>query len=216
LAWLLDSRIEHGTHAQGSLGFQAFLEELREELDRGSKLHIMDYANERYRVRREVSSIESRVDIEIAAARKFIIHIENKLLAREGKDQTNREWRDLNNRAEQLGVPKTNRHGLLLTLDGSAAENEHFRPIGWDRIARVLSEFARRVRPRYVRMFARHYAEAVRRLAVTSHSIQEIPMAKKLFNEAEMYLLENWTDARLLENSLKAMREKYEEVCERC
>ena len=31
LAWLLDGRIEHGTHAQGNLGFQLFLEELASE-----------------------------------------------------------------------------------------------------------------------------------------------------------------------------------------
>ncbi len=37
-------------------------------------------------------------------------------------------------------------------------------------------------------------------------------MAKQLFNEAETYLLENWTDARLLEKSLVTMRKKYAAV----
>ena len=32
LAWLLDRRIEHGTHAQGNLGFRLFLEELQRDL----------------------------------------------------------------------------------------------------------------------------------------------------------------------------------------
>jgi hypothetical protein len=37
-------------------------------------------------------------------------------------------------------------------------------------------------------------------------------MTKQLFNEAEMYLLKNWTDARLLERSLATMRENYAKV----
>ena len=40
-------------------------------------------------------------------------------------------------------------------------------------------------------------------------------MTKQLFNEAEMYLLENWTDARLLEKSLEAMRKNYEQVLDK-
>jgi hypothetical protein len=32
LAWLLDRRLEHGTHAQGNLGFRLFVQELGPEL----------------------------------------------------------------------------------------------------------------------------------------------------------------------------------------
>ena len=46
---------------------------------------------------------------------------------------------------------------------------------GWDRIAAILNEFARQARPRYVRLFARHYAEAVRKLAVSAYRLEEIP-----------------------------------------
>ena len=46
LAWLLDRRIEYGTHAQGSLGLELFLKEVG--LDAG-------YAAHAYWVRREVS-----------------------------------------------------------------------------------------------------------------------------------------------------------------
>lgn len=175
LAWLLDRRIEHGTHAQGSLGFQLFLEELQPELDPDSTLHVRDYAAERrYWVRREVSSSESRVDIEIAASGRFIIHIENKIHASEGEDQTEREWRDLNKRAEQLRIPQERRHAIFLTLDGKEPADDHFHPVGWDRIASILTRFAGQVRPRYVRLFARHYAEAVRKLATSSYRQQEI------------------------------------------
>src|SRR5271166_6366697 len=33
---------------------------------------------------------------------------------------------------------------------------------------------------------------------------------KPLFNEVETYLIDNWTDVRLVERSLAAMRQKYE------
>jgi len=40
-------------------------------------------------------------------------------------------------------------------------------------------------------------------------------MAKALLNEAERFLLQNWTDARLLEEAMEVVRGKYTEVCER-
>jgi hypothetical protein len=179
LAWLLDRRIEHGTHAQGSLGLQLFLEELQADLDPARTLHIEEYPHERYWVRREVASSESRVDIEIAAGNRFIIHIENKIQSCEGDDQTHREWRDLNRRADSLGIPPAHRHAIFLTLDGQAAEDAHFRPVGWDRIGHVLSKFAEQARPPCVRLFARHYAEAVRKLAVSVHSLMEMPYGEE-------------------------------------
>src|SRR5262245_3416012 len=96
LAWVLDHRIEHGTHAQGDLGFQLFLEEFRRELGEQFVRQVAAYARNRtYWVRSEVTGAESRVDIEIAAHGKFLIHLENKIHSQEGDDQTNREWRDL-------------------------------------------------------------------------------------------------------------------------
>jgi hypothetical protein len=173
LASLLDCRIEHGTHAQGSLGLRLFLEELQEELDPSRALYIEDYPRERYWVRREVSSSESRVDIEIAASNKFVIHIENKILSDEGDDQTHREWRDLNRRAELLGIAPAHRHAIFLTLDGLAAGNANFHPVSWDRIGRVLDRFAEQALPPYVRLFARHYSDAVRKLAASAQSGME-------------------------------------------
>jgi hypothetical protein len=169
LAWLLDPRIEHGNHAQGNLGFRLFLEEFQPELDPTAKLQIERYAHGKYRVRREVSSDESRVDIEVVESGKFIIHIENKILSLEGDVQTKREWRDLNKRAEP------NHHAIFLTLDGRKADEEKFRPVGWSRIARVLDNFAEKAQPPVVKLFARHYAEALRKLVGSQVIASEIP-----------------------------------------
>ena len=51
LAWMLDHRIERGTHAQGNLGFRLFLEELEAELDPDSQRNAIAYADECYWVR---------------------------------------------------------------------------------------------------------------------------------------------------------------------
>jgi hypothetical protein len=40
-------------------------------------------------------------------------------------------------------------------------------------------------------------------------------MPTNTFNEAEKYLLENWQQARLVEKSLKKIRSKYTEICDR-
>jgi hypothetical protein len=117
LAWLLDQRIEHGSHAQGNLGFRLFIREFQTELDADQqRRQIADYADEDYRVRREVASTNSRVDIEIAANGRFLIHIENKILAVEGEEQTIYEWTDMNKRADALEIPESSRHAIFLTL----------------------------------------------------------------------------------------------------
>jgi hypothetical protein len=164
LAWLLDRRLDHGTHAQGDLGFRLFIEALGLELGAKSVPQIMSYPTHPYWVRCEVSGGESRVDIEIAAREQFIIHIENKIHSCEGDDQTNREWRDIERRAEELGVPGSNTHGIFLTLDGRRSENTNFVPISWRSLADVLDKFAEQAQADEVKLFAMHYAKSIRQL----------------------------------------------------
>ncbi|MCE9546666.1 MAG: PD-(D/E)XK nuclease family protein [Planctomycetia bacterium] len=172
LAWLLDRRIEIGTHAQGNLGFRLFLEEIAGELQTSSRKCVLAYADEpEYWVRREYSGDESRIDLEIAARGQFLIHVENKIHASEAGEatdqaQTDREARDLETRRIELAVPKSNCHGIFLTLNWGKATNNRFRSIGWVRIANVLERFALEAEPAEVTVFARHYARAVRKLGV--------------------------------------------------
>lgn len=175
LAWLLDHRIEHGTHAQGNLGFRLFLEEFDDELKQGGNGQPAAYANEpNYWVRCELSGSEARVDIEIAARGKFLIHLENKILSAEGEDQTCREWRDLQTRRKELDVPEAACHAFFLTLDGTRAKCERFRSVGWNRIAKTLDRFADQAEPTEVKLFARHYAKAVRMMSVAECRAGEV------------------------------------------
>lgn len=152
LAWLLDWDITSlGTHAQGSLGFRFFLEEFG---------LTVKYAEGRYRVDREVTSDESRIDVEVAERRKFVIHIENKIWSGEGDDETNREWQDLQKRAESLDC--TEYYAFYLTPDRSKPCNPNFRPISWRQVATVLDRFAAEVKPKDVSLFAQHYAKVLR------------------------------------------------------
>ena len=142
LAWLLDHRIETGTHAQGNLGFQLFLEDLQPSF----KEDILAFAKQPdYRVTREVSGKEARVDIEIAARGKFLIFIENKIQSMEREEQTDREWRDLQERAKDLGVCETACIAIFLTLDGGEAKNSNFVSLGWHRIIKAHPTNACRV-----------------------------------------------------------------------
>jgi len=176
LAWLLDHRIEHlGTHAQDRLGFQLFLKEL--DLPRS-------YAGESYWVRCEVAGDQSRVDIEVAARGRFIIHIENKVRAQEGENQTNREWGDLQSRAKALGISISSRrnaiHAIFLSRGGDLPENPNFLPISWSRIAGVLETFAAKAEATDVGLFAAHYAKALRRFTVSKTPIGKIENEKEM------------------------------------
>jgi len=169
LAWLLDRDIMHyGTHAQGCLGFRLFLEEL--------KLPV-EYAGTRYCVSREVSGEESRVDIEIAARGRFLIHIENKIWSGEGSNQTRREWSDMQRRAEALDIPaiagKVRIHGLFLTPEGVSARTPNFQAVSWRQVARVLDRFAVEARPPDVKLFASHYARTLRRFIIEETQEEE-------------------------------------------
>jgi hypothetical protein len=163
LAWLLDHDVRRlGTHAQGSLGFRLFLKQFKLP---------SQYANCKYWVRREVAGDESIVDVEVACRGQFLIHIENKIWAAEGLDQTDREWEDLQRRATELGLnPETQGapvHGLFLTPQGTKPKNPNFKSIRWGLVVRVLEAFSAQAKPIDVKLFASHYARAMRRFIVT-------------------------------------------------
>lgn len=164
LAWLLDHDMtRHGTHAQGNLGFRLFLREFRLP---------GDYALHKYWVRREVAGNASIVDIEVACPTRFIIHVENKIWSSEGTDQTNREWSDLQRRAEELKVSADDVYALFLTPHGKKPANSNFRAIPWGRIVRVLEAFADQAKPPDVKLFTAHYARALRRFIVIQSTIE--------------------------------------------
>lgn len=161
LAWLLDHDLRKlGTHAQGNLGFRLFLMEFRLPID---------YADRRYCVRREVAGDESIVDVEVACQGRFLIHIENKIWSCEGNDQTDREWSDLQRRAAELKVSAPDVHALFLTPHGTKPKNVNFRPIPWGRVVHVLERFAEQANPPDVKLFAAHYARALRRFIVIQY-----------------------------------------------
>ncbi len=162
LAWLLDHRIERGTHAQGSLGFRLFLEELCDELHWQSSDDVLGYALENYWVRCEVTGDQSRVDIEIASPAKFLIHIENKIMAGEGEDQTKREYEDLRRRASALGIAESKTHGIFLSPAGTRPSNVGFHAVRWSRIGDVFARFSESAQAPEVKLFALHCEKAIR------------------------------------------------------
>lgn len=155
LAWLLDHDSDRlGTHAQGKAGFKLFLAGLGLPAS---------YADKPYWVRLEVQGEESRMDIEVGAKKEFLIHVESKIWAGEGEDQTHREACDLKRRAHDLGIEKRKRiHGFFLTPEGRGASNPEFGAISWSKIAHVFEDFADKAAPADVKLFCRHYARALR------------------------------------------------------
>jgi len=155
LCWLLD---RHETHAQGRLGFRLLL--------RALSLPEADYADSDYRCRCEVAGEESRIDIEVAARRKFIIHIENKIHAAEGQQQLLRESADLERWAKAFDVPDDRIHAYFLTPDGwLPSDSGRFVRLKWGDIGAIFRNFSADARAPGVKWFALHFAEAVEALA---------------------------------------------------
>jgi hypothetical protein len=158
LAWLLDRNYRKlGTHAQGSLGFRLFLEAL-------SFPTVL--ADEAYVVRREISGDESRIDIEVAARGRFLMHIEVKIGAQEGYNQTKREWEDLRKRASEFNVFEGETGGVIIALfvtpSGRKPTDSHFKAVSWRKVAEVLEHFGGEAHAEDVKLFARHYAYTLR------------------------------------------------------
>jgi hypothetical protein len=153
LAWLLDwDMTSYGTHAQGNRGFQLFLEEFGLPAE---------YATGRYHVAREKSGNEARIDVEIAERQKFLIHIENKIWSAEGQNETDREWGDIQRRADELQCPAERCHALYLTPRGQKAQNPNFKAVSWRQMARVFKKFGTEAKAKDVRLFARHYVKVL-------------------------------------------------------
>jgi hypothetical protein len=161
LAWLFERDLLRGTHAQGNLGLRLLLEEL--DLPR-------EWADQRYRVGCEIAGDVSRIDLEIVASGHFLIHIENKIWSAEGEMQTQRQWADLQRRAAALRVPEAARVGLYLSPRGESASHPRFRSVAWGRVARVFERFAEVAKPPEVRLFAAHYARALRSAGIVTTS----------------------------------------------
>jgi hypothetical protein len=171
LAWLLDHRLDgFGTHAQGNCGFRFFLKALGLPLE---------FAKHDYRVAREVSGKDSRLDIVIEAEGKFVIGVENKVTSHEilgfegERDQTEREWADLLRRSENLHVPRGGIKAFFLTPDIESPRSSNFTSVSWRQMADVFEAFAVHAKPPMVRLFAHDYAEALSQDVAAGAQTQE-------------------------------------------
>ena len=108
----------------------------------------------------------------MASRGRFLVHIENKIWASEGADQTDREWADLQRRAKELGIDASadNAPVHAIFFDPARHQTHQYETLlafPWGRVIRVLEAFASQAKPSDVKLFASHYARALRRFIVT-------------------------------------------------
>jgi len=108
LAWLLS---EHGSHGQRNHFFKEFV--------KLCGFHIPHEAMHRYRVVKEYSRDESIIDVMIYKKPSFLIYIENKINAPEGKDQTAREFKDMRQVGSRMQIPEECQYAVFLTPTGN-------------------------------------------------------------------------------------------------
>ena len=126
LAWLLDAESDHG---QGNIFLKAFVKLCR--------LSVLFDALDQYRVQTEFSGIESIIDVLVYRRGEFLIYLENKILAQEGPNQIDREFRDMRRVGSTLRIPQERQFAIFLTPDGRkpmSGEAIHWRTVSYNEI----------------------------------------------------------------------------------
>jgi hypothetical protein len=155
IGWLLD---EIGGHGQGRLFFKAFMELC------GCDLPDDDMP---YKMRTELSGMESIVDVAVFRKRDFLVFLENKTISEEGEDQLNREYRDMQRRGDALGVPDDRRYGVFLTPGGrspTTGRAEDWRCISYDQLADSVAAILPEVTDTKLTLFLHDWMQTVRLL----------------------------------------------------
>ena len=151
LAWLFDPE---ETHSQGDLFFRHFLAHFEFEV-------VYDPWD--YKVKREQVGKDAIIDI-LVYGRSFIFYIENKTLASEGHDQTNREYRDLKKLSKALNV--NNIFPLFLTPQGDPPENKKWKPISYYQLAEAFEEALAEIQEHYVKRFVGSWIATLKSIEV--------------------------------------------------
>lgn len=149
LAWLLKREKVPGSHFQGALFFKKFCKSLGMPIS---------YADENYNVTTEELGEESRIDIAIKCPSRFIIHIENKVHAREGNKQLKKEWKALKEKQNDNHIRDEDTHAYFLTKTGYLpAESFGFKSLSWEQIATIVHSCTNNKLPLKLQWFLNQY-----------------------------------------------------------
>jgi len=176
LAWLLDPLGDHGLGSQFAYKFICQATSKIKEFD----LTGVDFRN--LCVDREISGDESRLDIRMRdPLGSFLCVIENKILSKEGTDQTNRLYRDYHNvSSKELFV--------FLTLDEKAKPvNSNFTPITYKEVLSILRSLSEESVNPNTKFLIRHYINTLERL-IMSENYEGFSERTKLYYRYQKYI----------------------------
>ena len=128
LAWLFDPG---SRHACGTRFLRALL--------KAASIPVSEEDICNCYVRTEFSGSDSIIDILIANPGTFLVYLENKTVSPEGKDQIDREYRDMLRLGESLCVPKNMMFPVFLTPSGrrpTSGRPEPWRTVSYRELAR--------------------------------------------------------------------------------
>lgn len=153
LAWLLDAESGHG---QGDLFMRAFAELLQ--------LDLLPRAFARYQVRTELAGAESIIDVTVFRRGEFLIYLENKILAMEGIEQLEREFRDMRRLGAALHVPTDRQFAIFLTPDGRppvSGAATRWRTVSYPEIAEAFRALLPAISPTRVNVLLKDWIRTV-------------------------------------------------------
>jgi hypothetical protein len=153
LAWLLDAESGHG---QGALFMQALADLCG--------LNLPAKALERYSVRTEFSGEESIIDVIVFRRGRFLVYLENKVLAPEGPSQVDREFRDMRRYGASLAVPLERQWAIFLTPRGRSpisGDPSRWAAISYRDVGAAFEQLLPSVTSNDVRLVLEHWIDAV-------------------------------------------------------
>jgi hypothetical protein len=153
LAWLLDADADHG---QGNLFFKAFI--------RRCGLSIPPSDLGPYRVQTEFPWAESRVDIMVYQAGKFLIYLENKILAPEGFAQVAREFQDMLSVGSILRIPQDRQFAIFLTPQGkspTSGDSARWQAISYSDVCMEFAQLLTEITSSKVKFIVKDWLDTV-------------------------------------------------------
>ena len=100
-----------------------------------------------YRVDTEHSEQESIIDIKVYKKGEFLVYIENKIYSPEGKNQTLREFRDMERVGASHGIPKDCQFAIFLTPDGrQPKDHDHWHSLSLNTLVEAYLGLGERIR----------------------------------------------------------------------
>jgi hypothetical protein len=200
LGWLLDPK---GSHGLGTEFLDLFLQLAQRTCGR-----VLDADLSNVEVKLERGTDKGVPDITLIAS-DFLCIVENKLLAAEGQDQTQRYADAAEEEACRRGIPSSQLLLVFLSPRGHRPKDSRFHALAYPPLLQLLEDLLGRDTPPLVEMAIRQFVFNLRArvLHEYDHSTAALAHLAGYTEQGDQYLREHWPEIRDLIEALREVNE---------